>query len=150
MQGTQTDAPVLAHPEMTTNTYLKTHMHELTLARTHAHSDVSAASDQGLTQLEARHSISGTCSGRKNARNSSSSINPEPSVSTILTMETRSSSEMAVALMFARRTARRNSAKDNEPLPLVSDTLKSRFHSSSSSFLVACGRKGWVWEGHRV
>jgi hypothetical protein len=56
-------------------------------------------------------------------------------------METRSSSEIADGLMFARRTARRNSENDKDPLPFVSDNLKSPFQSSSSRNFVAC-----VWE----
>ena len=43
--------------------------------------------------------------------------------------------------MFARRTARRNSENDKDPLPFVSDNLKSPFQSSSSRNFVACVRE---------
>ena len=121
--------------------------HTCPQALTHAHfhpyvhTGMHIGAANMLTQLEARHSISGTCSGRKNDRNSPSSINPDPSVSTILTMETRSSSEIADGLMFARRTARRNSENDKDPLPFVSDKLKNPFQSSSSRNFVACVRE---------
>ena len=133
---------VQADVQASSGTHLYVHTCAQALTHAHFHPYVYTGMHIGtadvLTQLEARHSISGMCSGRKNDRNSPSSINPDPSVSTILTMETRSSSEIADGLMFARRTARRNSENDKDPLPFVSDNLKSPFQSSSSSNFVAC------------